>query len=181
MRSSVCIGKHMRYIAIRLQFVGSLKKKAASYCVLLLSSRRIKSGTVLQPAQEQHYVVVGSYSNHWCLWFLLYSHIMLLLNMMQCWTTLPSAVIKTDVGQKKNKMLVILAAREKLQITVIIKALQHTARSKRREYSLRSAVEEPVLTSEVTELMLVPSESPFLRYMLTEGLVGCTGQGDGGL
>lgn len=24
--------------------------------------------------------------------------------------------------------------------------------------------------------MLVPSKSPFLRYMLTEGLVGCTGQ-----
>lgn len=38
-----------------------------------------------------------------------------------------------------------------------------------------------ILTSEVTELLLVPSESPFLRYMLSEALVVCTGQGDRGL
>lgn len=37
------------------------------------------------------------------------------------------------------------------------------------------------ITSEVTELMLVPSESPFLRYIISDGLVECTGQGNRGL
>ena len=36
------------------------------------------------------------------------------------------------------------------------------------------------LTSDVTELMLVPSDSPFLRYMLTEGPSRLTGGGGRG-